>query len=366
MKAEGEFTFGFPVFRCVKSFENAKFVAMKIATKILVFSLSFLVLTACDESPDAKVSTSQQKSEAPQDFIEELSDDIIENPNNANLYIKRSMAYRDRNLMELAVKDAQRALSIDSTASYFHQVLGEMYFLRAELRPARLSLEKSTELEPSNTDALLKLAEVYLLLRRHDEAIAAANDALRQDDKLAEGYFLKGYVYKDVGDTANAKSSFQTALEVNPEYYQAYMELGSLNAFEGDPIALEYFNSALDLRPKSAEAFYHKGMFLQAGNRMDRARDTYKQLLQADPNNVLAFYNLGYLYLTEYLEFDTAVAYFDSAIVAKPDYLEAIYNRGLAYEEMELYGKAETSYRQALELNPQYDLAAKGLTRILE
>jgi tetratricopeptide (TPR) repeat protein len=332
----------------------------------LLICISVAVLTSCEEETPETTETTTAQKEAPQDYIEQLSDQIIENPNNGNLYVKRAMAYTERNLMELAVKDAERALSIDSTASYFHQVLGEVNFLKGDLRPARLSLERATELDETNTDAFLKLAEVYFLLRRYDEAIVAVNDALRQNAQLAQGYFIKGYVYKETGDTATAKSSFQTAIEVEPELYEAYMELGSLYAFEGDPLALEYFNTALELRPKSAEAFYHKGMFLQAGNRIDRARNTYFEMLQADPKNVLAYYNLGYLYLTEYLAFDTAVAYFDSAIVARPDYVEAIYNRGLAYEEMELYGEAENSYREALSINPQYDLAARGLSRILE
>jgi tetratricopeptide (TPR) repeat protein len=366
LKAEGEFTFGFPFLVSFKSSENAKFADMKILFNIIAVCLSMLVLNSCEESTQQESNTPEEKKEAPQDYIEELSDQIINSPNNGNLYVKRALAYSERNLMSLAVKDAERALSIDTTVSYFHQVLGEVNFLKGDLRPARLSLEQAAELDPSNIEALLKLAEVYFLLRRYDEAITAVNDALRQDNQLAQGYFIKGYVYKETGDTVTAKSSFQTAIEVNPDLYEAYMELGSLYAFQGDPLALEYFNSALQIRPKSAEAFYHKGMFLQAGYRIDRARDTYFEMLRADPNNVLGYYNLGYLYLTEYLAFDTAVAYFDSAIVVRPDYVDAIYNRGLAYEEMELYGDAETSYREALVVNPQYDLAAKGLSRILE
>lgn len=326
----------------------------------------FLVLASCQDSAPKKSEIEKEVREAPQDYVEKVSDEIIESPNNPNLYIKRALAYQDRGLMELARKDVKRALSIDSTASYFHQVLGEINFLDGELRPARLSLEKATKLDDSNTDAWLKLAEVYFILRRYEEAIDAVNEALRIDDQLEQGYFIKGYVYKELGDTTRAKSSFQTTIEVNPDHYEAYMELGSLYAFQGNPLALEYFNSALDLKPKSAEAFYHKGMFLQAGSKYDEARNTYQKLLQADPNNVLAYYNLGYLHLTEYLNFDTAALYFDSVLTVQPDYVEAMYNKGLAYEEMELYGEAETAYRNALSINPQYDPAAKGLSRILE
>ncbi len=139
---------------------------MKIALNVLAICFCLLVATSCDEATTETKgtnSTPKEKKEAPEDYIEQLSDQIIESPNNGNLYVKRALAYTERNLMELAVKDAERALSIDSTASYFHQVLGEVNFLKGDLRPARLSLEKAAELDPSNTEALLKLAEVYFL-----------------------------------------------------------------------------------------------------------------------------------------------------------------------------------------------------------
>ncbi|MEM9052807.1 MAG: tetratricopeptide repeat protein [Bacteroidota bacterium] len=333
---------------------------------IVVPFLLLLLVSSCEEGSVNTEAIKKEVAKAPQDYIEQLSDKIVESPNNGNLYVKRALAYSERNLMELAIKDADRALSIDSTVSYFHQVKGEIYFLRGELRPARLSLERSIELDETNIEGLLKLGEVLFLLRRYNESLLTINTALRQDDQLAQAYFLKGYIYKETGDTTNALSSFQTALEVQPEFYEAYIELGTMNAYLGNPIALEYFNSALEIRPKSAEAFYNKGMFYQAGNKFDEARETYYQLLEADPNNVLAYYNLGYLYLTEYLVMDTAAAYFDTAATIRPDYIQAIYNRGLAYEEMGLNAEAENSYREALAIDPQYDRAALGLSRLLE
>jgi len=333
---------------------------------LLYLLLLSLTLAACNEDSRISKSVKKEVAQAPQDYIEQLSDKIVESPNNGNLYVKRALAYGERGLFELALKDAGRALSIDSTVSYFHQVKGELYFLRGELRPARLSLERSIELDESNIEGLLKLGEVLFLLRRYSEALLTVNKALRQDEQLAQAYFLKGYVYKETGDTTNALSSFQTALEVQPEFYEAYIELGTINSYLKNPIAIEYFNSALEIRPKSAEALYNKGMYYQTMNDFEEAEKTYYQLLKADPNNVLAYYNLGFLFLTEYLSFDTAAAYFDSAATVRPDYIQAIYNRGLAYEEMGLFGEAENSYREALTIDPQYDRAAIGLSRLLD
>ena len=330
----------------------------------IFFVLIGLFLISCDSQnePDRKVDRSSQNEDV--DVIESLNKRIVEKPNDPNLYIKRAYAYRDRNMMQLAIRDAERALAIDSTVSYFHTVMGDLEFKTGQLRDARISLEKAVEYDDSNTEALLKLAETNFLLRRYDEALKYTNDALRIDDKLAQGYFLKGYVYKELGDTVRAKSSFQTATEVFPDHYEAYMQLGSIAGYQGDPLAIEYFNTAIEIRPKSAEAWYNLGMFYQAGEKYEKAMETYRKLIEVDPKGFLGYYNTGYLYLTEYHDYNVALAYFDTVISLEPSYIDAMYNRGVCYEELNKPEQAIDIYKLILEVEPDYTLAAKGLERL--
>ena len=334
--------------------------------KIRIFiTLIALALISCDSAENSDRHISRKGDTQEVDLIESLNDRIVAKPNDPNLYVKRAMAYRDRKMMQLAIRDAQRALAIDSTVSYFHTVLGELEFQSGQLRDARLSLEKAVKYDDTNTDALLKLAETNFLLRRYDQALIYTNDALRIDDKLAQGYFIKGFIYKELGDTVLAKSSFQTATEVNPEHYEAYMELGNISAYQGDPLALEYFKTALEIKPKSAEALYNLGMFLQAGEKYEQAMVVYRQLIDTDPNNFLGYYNAGYLNLTEFGEYETALAYFDTVLTIEPAYVDAMYNRGVCFEEMKEKQQAIDVYKNVLEVSPDYTLAAKGLNRLL-
>ena len=299
------------------------------------------------------------------DLLETLSDEITESPNDPNLYIKRALIYKKRSLFDLALKDVDRALSIDSTVSYFITVKGDIYFSKGELRNARLAFKKATEFDETNTEALVKLGEINFYLRRYEEALDHINDALRQDDQLAQAYFLKGFVFKEIGDTALAKSSFQTATEVDPDHFEAYMELGSLYASQNDLLALDYFETALQINPNSAEAYYNKGMFLQGQAKYVEALEVYRDLINVDPNNVLGYYNSGYIHLTEYLEYEVAEAYFDSVLMIRPAFIDALYNKGLCAEELGRNSEAEDIYRRVLSVDPQYDLAARGLERLL-
>lgn len=331
----------------------------------IYITLIAVALISCDSAENSEKQISQSTVNQDVDLIESLNDRIVAKPNDPNLYVKRAMAYRDRKMMQLAIRDAERALAIDSTVSYFHTVLGELEFQSGQLRDARFSLLKAVKYDETNTDALLKLAETNFLLRRYDEALVYTNDALRIDDKLAQGYFIKGFIYKELGDTTLAKSSFQTATEVNPEHYEAYMELGNIFAYQGDPLALEYFKTALEIKPKSAEALYNLGMFLQAGQKYEQAMEVYQELIDIDPNNFLGYYNAGYLNLTEFGAYETALAYFDTVLTIQPTYVDAMYNRGLCFEAMKQKQQAIDVYKNVLIFSPDYTKAAQGLNRLL-
>ena len=144
------------------------------------------------------------------------------------------------------------------------------------------------------------------------------------------------------------------------------MELGHIYAFQGDPIALDYINSALDLRPASTEAWYHKGIYYQSKGMIGEAAEAYENLVKNDPDGFLGHYNLGYLYLTESDQYETALAYFDTVLSIQPQAIDAMYNRGVCYEELGDEETAEAVYREVLDQDPQHTMAAKGLSRLLD
>jgi tetratricopeptide (TPR) repeat protein len=334
--------------------------------RLLIIIIAIGALSVACESNPEKDKSIPSATDASVDPAEALSDQIIANPNNVQLYIDRAAIYSDRKLFDLATRDIQRALSIDSLSSFVHVAMGDVYFKANALRDARLAFEKALSLNPSDTNAALKLAEVHFLLRRYEEALESVNTALKVNDQLEKGYFLKGYIYKEIGDTSLSKSSFQTAVEVNPDYYEAFIELGSLYASEGNDIALDFFNTAIELRGGIVEPYYNKGMYLQNTGRLDEAIETYQKMIEVDPKSFLSYYNLGYIHLVAYEDFKVAAAYFDTVLSIQPQYVDAIYNKGLCYEEIGDANTSEALYRSALDIDPQHTLSAQGLSRLLE
>jgi tetratricopeptide (TPR) repeat protein len=264
----------------------------------------------------------------------------------------------------LAINDMKRALGIDSTVAVFHYELGNIYYMIAKPDEAKFFFEKCISIDPEHIDAHIKMAQIYFVFKAYDKAIKQINVALRVDDFIPEAYYLKGWIYKEQGDTALAVSSFQTARELDDDYYDAHMQLGLLYATAHSDEAIEYYNAALNVQPESLEALYALGLYCQEHNYLDTAFECYRKILTLEPAYAVAEYNQGYIYLNYRVDFDSAVHYFTNAIAVYPEYPEALYNRGLAYENLSQWKEAEADYRQALTIKPDFDLPALGLSRM--
>ena len=190
------------------------------------------------------------------------------------------------------------------------------------------------------------------------------NEALRTDPNLAKGYYLKGWIYKETGDTTRAISSIRTAVEQDPSFYDAFIQLGLLHAAIDDDLALQYYNTALELRPRSVEALYNKGMFAQEHGQDSLALACYDRIREIDPRNATAWYNAGWVRLEHLNDLEQAHADFDKAYRLLPGYHQAVFNRGVANERLGRLDSAAADYREALDLKPDFELAALGLQRL--
>jgi tetratricopeptide (TPR) repeat protein len=293
-----------------------------------------------------------------------LSKFIEKYPEEADNYYKRSLLFINQKKANEALKDIEKAIALDSTKATYYLVLCDVNIMQIQTRKSKIALEKCLQLDPKNVEAHLKMAELYLYVGQNKTSIEHIDKALQINKYNAKAYFLKGMNFKEMRDTINSLSSFQTCVEQDPEYFRAYVELGSLESDRKNPIALSYYQTALKLNPKSLEVYYAIGMHFQNNNEIDKAMESYQTILQLDSTYKNALYNLGYIYLNEKEEINKAQYYFNKAILADDNYAEAYYMRGLCYEALKNNKLAEQDYNQALKHKEDFELAYEGLQRL--
>lgn len=336
----------------------------KIILSVTLFSALYF-LSCKNKSENNNQITTENKVEVDSTFVK-INQKIKNDISNPLLYIERAELYAERQDVPSAIADVDRAIRLDSLKAEFYIKKADYLLFQRKIQEVKDVLNTSLRINPNNAESNLKLAELYMFLKDNKEAMEYLNKVLKKDIYNAQAYFMKGIIFMEGGDTIKAVSSLQTAVEQNPDYYDAYIQLGVLLSAKKNPLAKQYYLNALKIKPNSIEALYNIGMFCQENNSFNEAIEYYNQILNIDAKNSLAHFNLGYVHLVDLHLLPEAVQHFSKAIDARSNYFEAYYNRGYAYELMKDWLNAETNYRQALSIKPDYTLAAEGLNRVLE
>ncbi|MFX1477483.1 MAG: tetratricopeptide repeat protein [Promethearchaeota archaeon] len=94
------------------------------------------------------------------------------------------------------------------------------------------------------------------------------------------------------------------------------------------------------------------------------AEKIFKKVIEIDPTNYRAHYNLGIVnYNLDDIE--KAKLCYEEAIRIKPDYKHCLYNLGLAYEKEGDLMEALQYYEKALEIDPKFPYAFNARNQIL-
>jgi tetratricopeptide (TPR) repeat protein len=328
---------------------------------LLIIFLIPVLLLSCDGNEQDPVVHQDRPIE---NALADVEQRILASPQNGDLFAERARLNEQRDSMTLALNDWKRALVLDSLNAANHIGIADLYFRKVKLFEADKHFRKAASLDPKATEPRLKLAEMELLKRNYRDAMGWANDALRIDPQHARGYYLKGYIHMEAGDTALAVSSFRTAIEQDPSMFMAYEQLGVIHAAKRDPLAMQYYNSALDLQPDRTETLYALGMFAQENGMDSLALKCYDRIKDIDPKNAMAWYNTGYIHLEHRNDPNGANEQFTGAIARAPMFAEAYFNRGLSYERQGVLDSAYIDFKRTLAIKPDMTAAAEAIGRL--
>ena len=110
------------------------------------------------------------------------------------------------------------------------------------------------------------------------------NNSLVQNTGANE-YFQQGLNFAAQQNRASAEAAFRRAIEIDPNFAEAYANLGSILANQNKLAeALPYFETAIRLKPNVPEFYYMRAKVLSAQNKraeavesVKKARDLYRK-----------------------------------------------------------------------------------------
>ena len=167
-------------------------------------------------------------------------------------------------------------------------------------------------------------------------------------------------------DYLNAKEALKRAIEIDPDYAQAYALLAEIhqllvsgfvghgyeNFIEGFRQVHEYADAALAIDPTLPDALTTKASAIWAGDfDIGLAAEYYTRALEGDPNNTNALGWLGFLRMVEG-KGDESIRLSQRALELDPLSIVALRALGDSYRLAGRHDDALATYNKALELQP--------------
>lgn len=334
--------------------------------KFLIIGL-LLLLFGCNGNKPAPSETTEESNEpvTVTAAIQQYTDSIAMDSTNARLYRNRAKAYFANEQVGAAMMDINQSLKYDPNDVDTYLLLADLYYALGDEANINVTLNKAAEIDQRDPRPLVKLAELNLLQQNYQLSWAYLDKALAISNYNPRAYFVRGMYYIIAQqDTVSALKNFQISSEQDNLFYDPVEQICRIYAVQQPPYALDYIRKAQQQFPDNANARYELALYLQSHGEPEEALRHYDTLLSLQPTNPIVLYNVGYVNFVYLENNEVALDYFNRALQAKPDYLDAYYNKGCVLEQMGKYAQAEEIYKEILKNYPNYELAIDAINRI--
>ncbi len=114
--------------------------------------------------------------------------------------------------------------------------LGEMYLGMNDTAKAISTISEGAAKFPNDKSLMIQELNLYLFTQKHDEAIEKLRVAIEKEPKFTALYVQLANIYEMKKDTANARKTYEQAITLEPENFDATYRLGAF-----------YYNQAVEV-----------------------------------------------------------------------------------------------------------------------
>jgi tetratricopeptide (TPR) repeat protein len=209
-----------------------------------------------------------------------------------------------------------------------------------------------TACQPPGPRALLK-GERLIRQGRYLEAVSQLETATHLLPRHAQAWNHLGLAYHGAGQLDRAQRAYQKSLALDLKLASAHFNLGVLYLdLNNLPGAVNELTSYTMLESTAPDGWLKLGAAELRGRRLDAAEKCFKTALELRPRDAEALNGLG-LILAQRRRTQDALDRFIAAIHAQPNYAPALLNAAVTHQALNNRPAALEKYRQYLALNPR-------------
>ena len=239
--------------------------------------------------------------------------------------------------------------------------LGWRAYQQGDLSAALKSYQTATESNPQDATLWYDLGCLYALTQQTDQAHAVFEKVLTLNPQFAAAQDALGQLHELQGDTSTAKTFYISAVELEPlsKKFLRHLARILLQLREEEP-ARRALADLLNTDPSDSNARYQLGVLELRANATELAVNDFHKALELAPNHLLAWNGLALAY-ARIGAFREAAEAIDKAKALNPNSAATATNLGIIAAYQQRWDEAKSAWEQALKLDPQFAPAARNL-----
>ncbi len=210
------------------------------------------------------------------------------------------------------------------------------------------------------------LSHISLLILFVITLTGCAGNQQAATEKKTEALQRLGTSLVQQGSVRAGLEKLLEAVKLDPTNSAIHQELAlAYRDLEEFQLSLNHFKKALELRPEFPQAWNNMGTVYLLLRQWDLAINCFQMavgdILYRTPN--FAYNNLGLAYIKKE-QYQEAIASFRKALKSAPSYSPALTNMGIALERMNRWEEAVDTYKNAISVDPEYPASHFNLGRL--
>ena len=215
----------------------------------------------------------------------------------ADEHLQRADNFRQQDLLQEAIIEYRSALLIDPQRGDIRLKLADAHLENRNSSGALREYVRAADLLPADKTAQLKAGSLLLMAGAFEDAQARAQKALEIEPSNIDGLILLANAKAGLKDLDGAISQYQEAAALDPSD-RVYAGMGTIQLARGQTAEAEVsFKKAVEVAPQSLTARLALANFLWASRRIEESERELKSALSIDSQHILANRALGLLYL---------------------------------------------------------------------
>jgi len=223
-----------------------------------------------------------------------LRQTIEDDPKYRDGYLNLGLVLAQQNRRSEAVQALDKALVLAPNDPALLSTVGKARMQMGDLNEGVALLRKVVDLAPDLAAAHLDLALALAASYDQAAALVQTSEAVRLAPQSGVAHFYRGRILFDQGRTAEAKSEFEAACQLNSRMAEPRYFLALVDRQEGKyELAASLLEDAVKLQPNNVMAWHMLGQSFDQASEKTKAMEAWRKAIAIDPKFSQALISLA-------------------------------------------------------------------------